>query len=264
MNPEECLKAGEIGQALAALREKVRSAPTDAPARRFLFQLLCVAGEWEKALTQLQVLSDLEAGGMLSQILGPVIGCELLRAEVFRGKKSPLIFGEPVEWMGWMVQACVFVAQGQLKSARELRERALEAAPAVAGAINGEPFEWIADADSRLGPFVEAVIDGKYFWVPFERIARISVESPSDLRDMVWIPAMFGWSNGGEAWGHIPVRYPGSEASTDGAIRLARKTEWTEAEGGTFLGLGQRMFSTDANDFPLLEVRRVEMQSAAG
>ncbi len=264
MTPEDALKAGEIGQALTALRERVRGAPADAPARRFLFQLLCVAGEWEKALTQLRVLAELDAGGMLPQILGPVIGCEMLRAEVFHGKRSPMIFGEPAEWMGWMVQAGVFAAGGQFQSARELRERALDAAPAIAGAINGEPFEWIADADSRLGPFVEAVIDGKYFWVPFERIASLAVERPADLRDMVWIAAKFGWANGGEAWGHIPVRYPGSEISADGGIRLARKTEWTESGGETFLGLGQRIFSTEAGDFPLLEVRRIELRTPAG
>ena len=75
-------------------------------------------------------------------------------------------------------------------------------------------FEWLADADSRLGPILEAVIDGRYFWVPLENIHQIVLEKPKDLRDVVWVPAEFMWRNGGTAVGLIPSRYPGSESST--------------------------------------------------
>jgi type VI secretion system protein ImpE len=75
---------------------------------------------------------------------------------------------------------------------------------------------------------------------------------------------MFTWANGGEAWGHIPVRYAGTESATDGALRLARKTEWNAEGGDTFLGVGQRMFSTDTAEYPLLETRCIEFQSQAG
>ncbi|MEI9893436.1 MAG: type VI secretion system accessory protein TagJ [Chthoniobacter sp.] len=260
MTPEESLRLGNVDDALAALAEKVRSAPADPALRRFLFQLLCVVGKWEKALTQLQVLAEMDSDSMLlAEIFRPVVACEMIRAEVFKGTRSPLIFGEPMEWIGQLVQANTMSAAGQFKPARELREQALNAAPAVAGTINGEAFEWIGDADSRLGPVMEAVIDGKYFWVPFERIARLSVERPSDLRDLVWIHAKFGWTNGGEAAALLPVRYPGSEEAADGGLRLARKTEWLEREEETFFGLGQKMLATDQGEFPLLEVRTVEM-----
>ena len=39
------------------------------------------------------------------------------------------------------------------------------------GSLNGQPFEWVADADSRLGPVMEAIINGRYYWVPFARLA---------------------------------------------------------------------------------------------
>jgi type VI secretion system protein ImpE len=260
MTPEESLKAGRVDEALAGLSEQVRKAPADPALRRFLFQLLAVAGKWEKALTQLQVLADMDADSMLlAQGFRPVIGCEIFRAEVFQGRRGPLIFGEPTEWMGWMVQANTMAAEGHLKPAQELRARALDAAPAVAGAINGEAFEWICDADSRLGPMLETIIDGKYFWVPFERVARVVMEPPSDLRNLIWIPAKFGWTNGGEATGLIPVRYPGSEASEDGGLRLARRTDWLDRGEETFFGLGQRMFATDAGEYSLLEVRTIEL-----
>jgi type VI secretion system protein ImpE len=66
------------------------------------------------------------------------------------------------------------------------------------------------------------------------------------------------WVNGGEAVGLIPTRYPGSEASEDNSIRLARKTDWLEAGENGATGLGQRMLVTDETEFPLLEVRSIK------
>ena len=48
--------------------------------------------------TQLNVIADMGPDCMLlAQIFRPVVQCEALRTEVFAGKRSPLIFGEPQE-----------------------------------------------------------------------------------------------------------------------------------------------------------------------
>ena len=143
-----------------------------------------------------------------------------------------------------------------------MRAAAFEQAPASAGEIDGEPFEWIADADSRLGPVLEAFVNGRYYWIPFSRLSRISLDLPTDLRDMVWLPAQLHFDNGGETVALIPTRYPGSQSSTDGAIQLARKTEWQDQGGDHYFGLGQRVLSTDAGDLDLLSVRLIELQTA--
>jgi type VI secretion system protein ImpE len=262
MQAEELLRAGQLQEALVALEGQVRSDPADAKLRVFLFQLLAVMGDWERALSQLNVAAELDAINLLmAQVCRAALNCEALRAEVFSGKRSPLIFGEPEEWIGWLVQANQMIAEGKYQGAQKLREQAFDAAPAVAGSIDNHKFEWIADADSRLGPVLEAIVDGKYYWVPFTAIKRILIEEPSDLRDMVWCPAQFMWTNSGEASGFIPTRYPGSESSEDNAIQLARKTEWIEQPGDTYLGLGQRVFATDIDEFPLMQVRQVDLDN---
>lgn len=254
MTAQEFIRAGDLDSALLSLREAIKNDPSDYKLRIFLFQLLSVNGSWDKALTQLNLVGDIGPDcKLLAQIFLPVIQCEALRAEVFAGKRSPLIFGEPQEWIGWLVHANSLLASGNLPEARELVSKALEAAPAISGSINEHDFEWLADADSRLGPVLEAVIDGKYYWVPFNRISKIHITSPTDLRDLVWIAAAFTWTNGGESSGLIPVRYAGSEQSPDSAIRLARRTDWQEVGEDFFTGLGQRLFSTDQGDYPLLE-----------
>lgn len=254
MTAEEYIRKGDLDAALGVLRDAIRKDSADPKLRVFLFQLLCVNGDWEKALTQLNLVADISPDSMLlAQIFRPVIQCEALRAEVFAGKRSPLIFGEPQEWIGWLIHANSLLGAGNLKEARELMDKALEAAPAVPGSINEHEFEWFADADSRMGPVLEAVIDGKYYWVPLNQVARINISQPSDLRDLVWISATFTWVNGGESTGLIPIRYPGSEKSADAGIRMSRKTDWEDMGEGFFLGKGQRLFATDAGEYPLLE-----------
>jgi type VI secretion system protein ImpE len=263
MNAEELLRAGRLEESLASLQEAVRKDAADPRLRVFLFQILSVLGQWPRALTQLEVLSGMGSDQlMMARIFQPVVHCELLRQQVFAGKHTPLVFGEPQPWMGAVVQANELVGQGQYAAAQTLRDQAFEQAPATPGKLNGQPFEWIADADLRLGPMLEAVVEGRYFWIPFCRIKRVYLEKPSDLRDLVWAPAQFVWANGGEASGHIPARYPGTENVPDGSLRLARKTEWSEREGGYSLGLGQRLLTTEAGDHALLECRTIDLEVA--
>jgi type VI secretion system protein ImpE len=264
MNAEDYIRAGQLPEALASLQESVRNNPADARLRIFLFQLQCVLGNWEKALTQLKVLADLNAETfLLAQIFGPVINCEILRGDIFTGKRAPMIFGEPMEWIGLLVQANEHVARAEFKAAQELREQAFEAAPATPGKMDEQPFDWIADADSRLGPVLEVILERRYWWVPFCRIKRIHMEPPSDLRDLVWMPAQFVWTNGGEASGHIPTRYVKTETSDDDGLRLSRKTQWAEQEGGLYVGMGQRVLATDQAEHSLLECRTIDLVSPA-
>jgi type VI secretion system protein ImpE len=164
--------------------------------------------------------------------------------------------------VAWLIQANQHIAQGELAAAAELRDRAFDAAPAVDGTIDGTPFAWIADADTRLGPTLEAIVEGRYYWIPFQNIRQVLIEEPADLRDAVWMPAQFVWANGGNTVGLIPTRYAGSEAADDPALQLARKTVWDERDGGHFIGLGQRMLCTDQGEYPLMDVRAIALNVA--
>lgn len=255
---EGAIRNGDLEAALRHLQEQVRQRPADAKLRVFLFQLLCVLGQWERALTQLDVAADLDAQALaMKQMYRDAVQCEALRVDVFAGKRSPLIFGEPAEWLALLIESLLVTGTPRNQEATSLRERAFEAAPTSSGAVDGRPFEWIADADMRLGPVCEAVINGRYYWVPFERLTKVDLEAPADLRDVVWLPAHFQFTNGGESVGLIPSRYPGSEHSDDDRLRLARRTEWSEAGPDVFVGVGQRQFSTDAGDYALLDIRSI-------
>lgn len=264
---QELLRAGKPADALKALEGAVRKDPSDAGLRVFLFQLLCVLGQWDRALTQVKLAGEMDAKqALLPHMYANALQCEALRAEVFAGRRQPLVFGKPAEWVGWLVQAGQLLGQGKRAEGLALRNQAFEAAPTTSGTVktkDGETaFEWIADADGRLGPVLEAVIEGRYFWVPLDCIQRVVIEEPTDLRDVVWAAAQFTWSNGGEAVGLIPTRYAGSEKSSDGAIALGRTTAWQDEGDDLLIGSGQRLLATDAGEFALLDVRELKLNTA--
>ena len=98
--------------------------------------------------------------------------------------------------------------------------------------------------------------------MPFTALSAVAMDPPADLRDQVWMPARFTWTNEGEAVGFIPTRYPGSTETGDPALLLARRTEWTE-RGDWSLPLGQRMLVTDTVETALMDVRKLRFHTAA-
>ncbi|MFO1078557.1 MAG: type VI secretion system accessory protein TagJ [Planctomycetota bacterium] len=273
---ERHVREGNLDAALKELQDLVRKEPAAAKHRVFLFQLLAVLGQWDRARTQLAVVRDLDARAIpMVQTYREALRCEVLRREVFAGKRSPLLFGEPAQWIAGVVQALMLSAQDRVEEAQAMRQQALAEAPEEPGtleialppggdqATRKDAFAWLADADSRLGPLLEAVINGKYYWVPWSAIATVTIEPPTDLRDLVWLPAQFRWRNGGDAVGLLPARYPGS-ADGEPALRLGRRTEWVDAGHGEFRGLGQKCLASDVGDYGLFDVRRIELATQAG
>ena len=70
-------------------------------------------------------------------------------------------------------------------------------------------------------------------------------------------------SGSGETLALIPSRYPGSQASADGAVQLGRRTDWLEAHPDVWTGLGQRMFNSDQGEHPMLGLERIDFNVTA-
>ena len=263
-SPEALLAAGNPQAALEALQARVRERSADPKLRIFLFQLLCVLGQWQRALNQLEVCGELDAATLpMVNTYREALKCEAVREAVFAGKTTPMIFGRPQPWIASLVEALQADSRGDSGLGAQLRADALGAAPPTAGSLDGTEFEWIADADSRLGPVLEVVINGRYGWAPFSELTQVTIEAPADLRDMVWAPAQLTLLNGGQTVALVPARYPGTGSAADAALQLSRKTEWLEIGADQFRGLGQRLLTTSAVELGLLEARTIVLQAAA-
>ena len=261
---ELALRQGNPQLAMKLLQEQIRAAPADASLRVFLFQLLCVQGAWERALNQLTVSGELDGATMsMVETYREAVRCEMLRNDVFLGKRTPLLLGEPAQWVAMLIEALSLDSKGLAQEAKAMRDEAYELAPASPGLLDGKPFEWIADADMRLGPVLEAIINGKYYWVPLSHVAKIEIEAPADLRDYVWAAAQLSFANGGESVALLPVRYAGTDLGR-GDLAMARKTEWLEPQPGFYTGVGQRLLTTDTGDNGLLDVRVIAFDASTG
>lgn len=256
---EAALRAGDLDAALRGVMDDVRASPATVGPHMALFQLACVVGDWTRARKQLDTIAELDAeAAVMARVYGSAINAEATRRAVFAGAERPICLGEPPAWVAMLAEALGQDARGEDEAAGVLRQQALEVAEPVAGSLDDTAFAWVMDADVRLGPVLEVVVQGEYRWLPLASVRELRAEAPKDRKDLVWAPVQITLANGGELPALAPVRYPGSEASSDAAVRLARSTVWEDAAGGQ-RGLGQRLLATDAGDHPFLEVRRLRL-----
>ncbi|NOY76010.1 MAG: tetratricopeptide repeat protein [Kiritimatiellaeota bacterium] len=260
MEYEDLIRQGELSSALSELQQAIRKKPADSSLRVLFFQLLVVMGDWDRASTQLAVAGDMSGElKLLSSLYSQAILCEKVRLEVFSGKRTPIIFGEPEEWMASMIQALAMAADGNHSAAAELSQKALENAPTTSGSLDGTKFDWIMDMDSRLGPLLEVVMNGAYYWISFSNVKKMIITEPSHLVDFVWVSVALTLANGTAMSGLVPVRYSGTLESNDHNLLMSRKTDWREPIPGYYNGLGQRMFATNVSETALLDVRELEL-----
>lgn len=238
MTALELFQSGRLQEAIQALGEEVRKVPLDAKRRTFLFELLCFAGEYDRAEKHLDLLSDAsQAAGLGSLLYRSAIHAEKTRQKMFLDHSYPL--AQPI------------------KGASGLR--------------NNERFTEFCDADERMGGALEVFVAGSYTWISLEQVASIEIPKPKRLRDLLWTPAIitplpaFRSMELGEVL--LPVLYPLSWKHADDLVRLGRSTVWKE-EGGAgepaFVPFGQKIFLVDGEEIPMLELGRVELMAKAG
>lgn len=260
---DDMIRAGDLDGASAVLVDAARGMPADQAVRMFLFQLLCVQGDWDRARKQVHTLGRLSPEAqMLAVAYGQALDGEQSRADGFAGKTAASLLADQNGWATDLIAALEADASGQATRAADLRARAFDAAPDCLGEVDGRSFGALFDGDTRFGPTLEMIIAGRWGLVPFSAIEEITTEGPVDLRDLVWLPAEVRLRDGPAVAAMLPVRYPGAEHE-DALLRLARRSEWRE-QGEQLRGAGQRVWSTDAgDDVGILSFRRICFREAA-
>jgi type VI secretion system protein ImpE len=273
MKAKELFDQGKLSAAVDALIAEVRAAPADVKLRTSLFEMLCFAGELDRALKQLEILSAQHADtGAASGAWKELIESEKRRREVLAGKAEPdLPQGQP-EWAKAHVAALAARRAGNAAEAGRLLASAAEGRPKVAGkahTASGEiAFADIRDGDDLLAPFLEVFgRGGRYIWLPFADIESVELSAPTRLRDLLFIPVKMSLRDGPLGEAYIPSVYPGSHAHPEDAVKLARTTDWVSdpaAPDGPVTGVGQHTLYLEAadgsgmTDRGILEIRKLE------
>lgn len=252
-----------LAEQQAELVAAIRAKPESLPLRVHLAQLSMLTGNWSRAVTQLQTAATLSAAAIpMAQMYREAIRCELQREKVFAGELAPQTIGQPDPWFATLSQSLASRPRDKAL-ADELMQQAFEAAPATSFLLDETPVEWLADADSRLGPVCEIILKGQYYWLPFDHIQLLELEPPTDLRDLVWLPGRLTLRNGGQHVVLVPSRYPRSYGQADERLALASLTTWEAIGEDAYAGLGQRSWVSDVDDHAFLSVRRMERAEAA-
>jgi type VI secretion system protein ImpE len=229
MNAAELYKAGHLDQAIESLGIGLRDNPADARGRTFLFELLCFAGNFDRAEKQLDVLAregqEAEAGALLYK---GALHAERIRQQMFEMGGLPPSTSEP--------------------------------AP-VSGTLNGTPFESLEDADPRIGARLELFVAGQYTWLPLEHVASVTMQPPRRLRDLLWAPVVVRPSKRMESLelGEVlmPVLTPGAWRHQDEQVRLGRVTGVEDLADGRAVPVGQKLWLIDDAETPVLELREL-------
>lgn len=235
MNAQELYRAGRLDEAIAALQGVLQADPTNARSRTFLFELLCFAGELERADRQLDVLA--RAGGDVAA--GALHYRAALQAERTRR---------------------------ELCAPTALPPSSMSAAE-VSGTFNGRPFQRMVDADPRLGARLEVFVAGQYTWLPLAHVAQVTMAPPQRLRDLLWAPIMV---EPAAELRHVdtrellmPVLTPFAWQHPDPLVRLGRSTDIESLPAGGEAPVGQKLWLIDDEEVPVLELRELVIHERA-
>lgn len=235
MSPDELVRTNRLSEAIQSLVAELRNHPADARSRTFLFELLCFAGQYDRAEKHLSVLAqanqDSEIGGLLYR---SALAAERKRQALFESRDYP-------------------------------HENSAAKAAAGPGTLNGKPFRTLEDLDPRIGPRLEVFVAGEYVWLPFEHIGSIRIEPPKYLRDTLWPSALVqtGPAFKGQDFGEvlIPALSPFSWQHPADEVKLGRATDWKQ-EGDELIPFGQKLLLVDDEQVvPLLEIRELEFEA---
>lgn len=265
MTVKELLDAGDLAAAVRQSGADVKEAPLDHTKRTFLFELLCCAGDLDRAAKQLDVVGGQNSDREIAvQPYRNVLEGERKRRLLFSEGRVPGLPKRVPEYTGFHLEAINRVREGDYAAARVLLEESEAARPPVAGTINGERFDDLKDGDDLLGPFLEVITLNNYSWIPWESVRSVSIAAPRHLRDLVWIPARVEFEFGSLGEAFLPVLYAGSYPHADDRVKLGRLTDWRSDAGGLAIANGQKVLMAGEQDWPLLEVRQLEFEPSGG
>lgn len=266
MTPQELYQAGNLDEAIAAAVEEVKQRPTNTAARGLLSQLLCFAGDLERADKQLETIGKQQVEAMVSvAMIRQLIRGETARRDFYTEGRVPELLDDPPPYLRKHLEASIQIREGNPAEAARTLAAAEEERPHVGGTCDGQAFDDVRDLDDLTAPFLEVLTsNGKYYWIPFDRIETMEFRKPERPLDLLWRGVHMIVRGGPDGEVFIPCLYHGSHAEQDDQLRLGRSTDWRGDEGLPIRGLGQRILLIGEEDRPILQLNEITFNESHG
>ncbi len=264
-SPKELFDQGKLKPAIEALNAEIKANPADTRRRAFLGELLCFAGEIDRADRTFDIISQQSAEAAVPVAwVRHLLRAELFRREVWRDGRLPEFIDQPPEWMKQSLQSIVLRRQGDLAGAAKAIAASEAGRPGFKGKCDDVAFDDWRDADDITAGFMEVLTaTGKYYWVPFSRIRDLSFEKPASTLDLLWRRCQIEITDGPQGEVFIPALYPDSDKSDDDAMKLGRATDWLEDGNGMVRGVGQRCFMVGEELKSIMEIDELAFEPLA-
>ena len=259
MTSGELFQAGKLTEAIQAALEAVKKQPTDIDRRGQLIELLCFAGDLDRADKQLETIGQQDPDAQVGvSMLRQLVRAENARQQFYSDGRLPEFLGEPTEALKLHLAASIAVREGNHADAAAKLAEAESIRKPVTGRCDGEPFDNLRDLDDLCAGLFEVLTStGKYYWVPMERVELIEFRAPERPKDLLWRRCNMKVQDGPEGEVFIPAIYAGTHKSGDDQLRLGRGTEWVEAADSLVRGQGQRMFLVGKSDLSIMQMKEV-------
>jgi type VI secretion system protein ImpE len=258
------LRTDKLDEAIELMNAQVKSNPMAIDRRAQLAELLCVAGNLERADTVLNAITDIDPGAMV----GVALFRQLVRAEQARQQfhaegRLPEFVVKPDALLELELRAAIAARTGALEELAALvAEREAGRVP-LAGETDGEPFDDFRDLDDLAAAHIEVFTStGKYFWIPTSRIEAIELRKPESQRDLLWRRAQLSVDDGPDGEVFLPCIYAAKNMSI--AERLGHETEFVDAANRVALGRGLRTFLVGDTSKTIRELGRINFAGQTG
>lgn len=258
-------KAGRLKDAIAAATDVVRNKPTDVGARSLLCELLCFAGELDRADRQAEALSSQDPQSAVHvAMFRHLLRAEQARQKFFSEGAVPDFLEPPNERLQFVLKASIAVREKKPGEALALLREAFNLFPTLKGRVSpavspgltdqeDEPFEGLRDDDDLLSTVFELLApNGKYYWVPMEKVQMIEFRPHQGLRDLLWRRARIVMHGGHDTEIYMPAIYAGSHQEKDENLPLGHLTDYRTEEGGPTRAVGQRQLILGETERPFL------------
>jgi type VI secretion system protein ImpE len=258
------IRAEKLDEAIEHMNAEVRGNPTSIDRRALLAELLCVAGNLERADTVLNAITQIDPGAMVGVALfRQLVRAEQARQQFYSEGRVPEFVVAPDALLELELRAAIALREGDLGEVNRLLAEREAARVPLACVVDGVPADDFRDLDDLCAAHIEIFSStGKYFWVPVSAIVAIEFRKPETRRDLLWRRAQLTVADGPDGEVFLPCIYAAKEMSI--AHRLGHQTDFTDLADKAALGLGLRTFLVGDGSKTILELGTVTftLQSA--
>jgi type VI secretion system protein ImpE len=254
---QDLLRADRLDDAITLMNGEVKRHVTDVGRRATLAELLCLAGNLERADTILASIDGLDP----STGVGVAMFRQLVRAEQARRQfhfegRAPEFLRPPDLVTRLELRAAVLMREQASEAVAPLIEQRDAARPAAPGRADGVAFDDFRDLDDLCGGHLEILTsNGKYYWAPIASVVSLEFRKPERRRDLLWPRLHLTIADGPDGEVFMPAIYASSQNTV--AHKLGHATDFV-GDGPPVIGLGLRGFLVGEEMRSIRDLGRIE------